>query len=247
MQGSWEGFGTSGEALIMAAATLVPIVLQRDFNILSILPNLIKEGSMTTLIETSPMMELRPHDIDNLIDELRAYHALYSPPCSNVANSGSGRPTISMACCWTSRANRSSPWCWPCEVTMPTPYAACNSLSVPGRGDDQPILERHWCAVDQTLGDEDGVLTLDGSDFLKQVASRSTGVSVNTVGKSANAPTVRQASFWAMPATQATPCWIAACICLRNGLKTIATQTADAHVVFPTILPSRPSPNWAGT
>ena len=24
MQGSWEGFGTSGEALIMAAATLVP-------------------------------------------------------------------------------------------------------------------------------------------------------------------------------------------------------------------------------
>jgi hypothetical protein len=33
---------------------------------------------------------------------------------------------------------------------------------------DQALLERHWCEVDQTLGDEDGVLTLDGSDLLKQ-------------------------------------------------------------------------------
>ena len=33
---------------------------------------------------------------------------------------------------------------------------------------DRLILERHWRAVDQTLGDEAGVLTLDGSDFLQQ-------------------------------------------------------------------------------
>ena len=34
---------------------------------------------MTTLIETSPTMELSPYDIANLVDELRAYHAIYSP------------------------------------------------------------------------------------------------------------------------------------------------------------------------
>ena len=33
---------------------------------------------------------------------------------------------------------------------------------------DRVILERHWREVDVTLGDEDGVLTLDGCDFLKQ-------------------------------------------------------------------------------
>ncbi len=30
---------------------------------------------MTTLIETAPTMALSPHDIDNLVDELRAYQA----------------------------------------------------------------------------------------------------------------------------------------------------------------------------
>ena len=34
---------------------------------------------MTTLIETAPAMELRAHDIDHLVDELAAYHAIYSP------------------------------------------------------------------------------------------------------------------------------------------------------------------------
>jgi SRSO17 transposase len=33
---------------------------------------------------------------------------------------------------------------------------------------DEPILQRHRQEVDQTLGEADGVLTLDGSDFLKQ-------------------------------------------------------------------------------
>ncbi|WP_089721150.1 transposase [Candidatus Entotheonella palauensis] len=37
-----------------------------------------------------------------------------------------------------------------------------------GAWDDQAILKRHWREMDGTLGDEDGVLTLDGSDCLKQ-------------------------------------------------------------------------------
>jgi hypothetical protein len=31
---------------------------------------------MPTLIETAPAMELRPHDIDNVVDDWRASHAL---------------------------------------------------------------------------------------------------------------------------------------------------------------------------
>ena len=37
-----------------------------------------------------------------------------------------------------------------------------------GAWEDSAILKRHWQAVDQELGEDDGVLTWDGSDFLKQ-------------------------------------------------------------------------------
>src|SRR5207244_11523273 len=38
-----------------------------------------KEGSMMDLIETTPKMDLAVHDIEHLVEELRAYHAIYSP------------------------------------------------------------------------------------------------------------------------------------------------------------------------
>ena len=34
---------------------------------------------MTALIETTPKMDLAIHDIEHLVEELRAYHAIYSP------------------------------------------------------------------------------------------------------------------------------------------------------------------------
>src|SRR3989454_12371501 len=38
-----------------------------------------KEGSMMDLIETTPKMDLEIQDIAHLVEELRAYHAIYSP------------------------------------------------------------------------------------------------------------------------------------------------------------------------
>lgn len=142
---------------------------------------------MTTLIETSPTMELRPHDIDNLVDELRAYHAIYSP-------------------LFQRREQREWASDYLHGLLLDIPRKSIEPMVLAMRGDDanairgmqqfvgagawsdQPILERHWCEVDQTLGDEDGVLTLDGSDFVKQ-GRESVGVKrqyCGEVGKRAN-------------------------------------------------------------
>ncbi|ETX00413.1 MAG: hypothetical protein ETSY1_11300 [Candidatus Entotheonella factor] len=34
---------------------------------------------MMMMIETAPMVDLRPRDVDGLVDELQAYHVIYSP------------------------------------------------------------------------------------------------------------------------------------------------------------------------
>src|ERR687895_502051 len=47
----------------------------------SFLPHLIarQEGRMSKPIETAPVMDLSPRDLEHLVEELRAYHALSSP------------------------------------------------------------------------------------------------------------------------------------------------------------------------
>jgi SRSO17 transposase len=142
---------------------------------------------MTTVIETAPALELRPQDVNRLVDELRASHAIYSP-------------------LFQRREQRE----WAADylhgLLLDIPRKSIEPMVLALRGDDAnairampqfvsdgawtdpPILERHWHEVDQTLGDEDGVLTLDGSDFLQQ-GRESVGVKrqyCGEVGKRAN-------------------------------------------------------------
>ncbi len=142
---------------------------------------------MRTLIETAPTMELGPHDIDTLVDALRAYHEIYSH-------------------LFQRREQREWASDYLHGLLLDIPRKSIEPMVLALRGDDlnairamqqfvsegawadRPMLERHWREVDQTLGDEDGVLTLDGSDFLKQ-GRESVGVKrqyCGEVGKRAN-------------------------------------------------------------
>jgi SRSO17 transposase len=122
---------------------------------------------MSTPIETIPVMELPPRDLEHLVEELRAYHAIYSPLFQRYEQRE-----------WAQKYLRGLLLELPCksiepmvlalEGAKPNAVRAMQQFIDEGAWDDQVILRRHWQEVDRELGEDDGVLILDGSDFPKQ-------------------------------------------------------------------------------
>ena len=142
---------------------------------------------MTEPIETAPTMDLKPPDIDRLVDELRAYHAIYSPLFQRREQRD-----------WAEK------YLYGLLLEMPRKSIELMVLALEGANgnavrtmqlfisegtwEDEAILRRHWQEADQELDEDDGVLTLDSSDFLKQ-GQESVGVKrqyCGEVGKRAN-------------------------------------------------------------
>ena len=138
-------------------------------------------------LETAPALELTPHDLDTLIDELRAYHAIYSPLFQRREQRE-----------WSERYRHG----WLLELPRQSSEPMVLALEGPHRKavramqqflsesawDDEALLARHWPEVERELGDDDGVLLLDGSDFPKQ-GTQSVGVKrqyCGELGKRAN-------------------------------------------------------------
>lgn len=142
---------------------------------------------MTEAIDTAPALDLNPQAMDHRVEALRAYHALYRPlfqrrePREWAAKSLHGLllalPRKSLE---------------PIVLTLEGPHPkAVRTLQLfisEGSWQDEVLLHRHWQEVDQAWGEDDGVLILDGSDFLNQ-GQASAGVKRqdwNEVGKRAN-------------------------------------------------------------
>ena len=114
-----------------------------------------------------PRLTLPPHEVTDLAAELMQYHAEYGP-----------------------FFGRSEPRAWayrylhgllsPLERTSikPIVLAQMGASDAAVRGmqqflnespwDDAAILAQHWQAVEAELGDPDGILIIDGSDFPKK-------------------------------------------------------------------------------
>jgi len=136
---------------------------------------------------TTPTLDLTPQEVAGLAAELHAYHALYAPLFQRREQRE-----------WAERYLHGLLSALPRKSVEPMVLALIGADRDAVRGmqrfisagpwDDDAILRRHWQEVERDLGDDDGVLTLDGSDFPKQ-GRESVGVKrqyCGEVGKRAN-------------------------------------------------------------
>src|SRR5687767_4042808 len=129
---------------------------------------------MITAIDTAPVMDLRPPDVDSLVEELQAYHAIYSPLFQRREQRQWSAEYLRGLLLEIPRKSI-EPMMLALQGADQNAIRAMQQFVGEGAWNDDAILKRHWREVDETLGDEDGVLTLDGSDFLKQ-GTESVGV-----------------------------------------------------------------------
>jgi len=138
-------------------------------------------------IATAPMLDLTHQDVDTIIDELRAYHAIYSPLFHRREQRAWSEHYLHGLLLNIPRKSIE-----PMVLTLTgadhNAVRAMQQFVGEGAWDDAAILQRHWQEVNLDLGDADGVLILDGSDFPKQ-GSQSVGVKrqyCGELGKTAN-------------------------------------------------------------
>jgi len=119
------------------------------------------------LVETTPQITLESKDVDSLADELNEYHSIYRPLFQRREQREQAKGYLNGL---LSRMENKSVEAMVVEQEGPDPNAirAMQHFISEGAWDDTEILHRHWQEVSQDLAEEDGVYTLDGSDFPKQ-------------------------------------------------------------------------------
>ena len=122
---------------------------------------------MSDLIETTPRMELSVHDIEHLVEELRAYHAIYSPLFQRREQREAAHTYLQGLLAPLPRKSI-EPMVLAVDGVAPTAVRAIQACISEGMWDDGRLVQQHWKEVERDLGADDGVLMVDGSDFPKQ-------------------------------------------------------------------------------
>jgi SRSO17 transposase len=122
---------------------------------------------MIPAIATAPVLSLHPQEITRLVDDLHAYHAIYSPLFQRREQRQWSADSL-RGLLLDIRRKSIAPMVLALHGADFNAIRAMQQFVSDGAWPDETILKRHWRAVDKTLGDAEGVLTLDGSDLLKQ-------------------------------------------------------------------------------
>ena len=138
-------------------------------------------------ITTAPALDPTPPAIDTLVEELREYHTIYSPLFQRREQREGVSKSLHGLLLDIPRQSI-EPMVLALEGAKASAVRTLPLFISEGTWDDEALLHRHWQEVDTCLGEADGVLTLDGSDCLKQ-GQDSVGVKrqyCGEVGKRAN-------------------------------------------------------------
>lgn len=123
---------------------------------------------MTPVIETAPEMHLTPQDIDNLLSEVEVYQAIYNPLFQRREQREKSQNYLYGLLAPEIENKAIEPMTLALKGDDQNEIRAMQHFISEGAWDDLKVLRQHWREVAVDLGDEDGVFTLDGSDFPKQ-------------------------------------------------------------------------------
>ena len=142
---------------------------------------------MTALIETTPKMDVAIQDIAPLVEDVRAYHAIYSPLFQRREQREAAHTYLQGLLAPLPRQSI-EPLVLAVEGVAPKAVRAMQSLISEGQWNDERLLHQHWKEVETVWGTDEGGLMVDGSDFPKQ-GSHAVGVKrqyCGELGKRAN-------------------------------------------------------------
>lgn len=134
-----------------------------------------------------PTLNLAPRDVEGLMDELEAYHALFSPLFARTEQRHWAKKYLEGQLLDIPRKSI-EPMVLALEGPKGSAVRAMQQFIGEGAWDDDPILAQHQGLVDETLGAANGVVIADGSGFPKQ-GQDSVGVArqyCGALGKVAN-------------------------------------------------------------
>jgi SRSO17 transposase len=123
---------------------------------------------MRELIDTVPELHLAPPNSDNLLPELQAYQFIYYPLFQRREQRQHAQKYLH-GLLLDDVSNKSiESMMLALDGDNPNAIRAMQQFLGRGAWSDGLILQQHWQEVDQDLGDENGVIILDGTDFAKQ-------------------------------------------------------------------------------
>jgi SRSO17 transposase len=157
-------------------------------------------------IDTAPALDLAPHEVDAVRAALCADHAIYSPWFRRREQRQWSQQDLHGLLPALPRQSM-EPLVLALEGANRKAVRALQPLLSEGAWEDEPLLPRHGQEGDRELGDDDGVLTLDGSALPTQ-GPESVGVkrqSGGALGPRANG----QAGVFLDSARQQGDTWLA--------------------------------------
>ena len=144
--------------------------------------------AMTETIEAPALLSFTPEEINALVEELQAYHGIFSPLFARREQREWAAVYLRGLVSPCAERKSIEPMILGINGADLNAVRAAQQFVSAGAWDDTAILQRHWVEVDATLGEQDGVAIVDGSDFPKQ-GKESVGVKrqyCGQLGKRAN-------------------------------------------------------------